>query len=183
MNDPASRLDHATVRLFFGMMPDTATRERLSAAAQHLPLLGDVCFVPSVNYHTTLAFIGDVPVAQLPLVREIGRERKITNFSIVFDAYEYWPKPAVVVAAARRIPSALEQLWRELHDELGRRQWALDPKRLRPHVTLARKVSQAPVLQDFSVVEWAATEFSLLRSETARLRAGLYSSRYLATTV
>jgi 2'-5' RNA ligase len=84
---------------------------------------------------------------------------------LVFDAYDYWPKPEVVVAAARTIPSVLDQLWRELHGALALRQWALDPKRLRPHVTLARKVSQAPVLQAFSAVEWTVSKFSLLRSD------------------
>ena len=166
MIDRTDTRESGSVRLFFGMLPDAAIRDRLSAAARDLPLPAAARPVPPDNYHATLAFIGDVPGAQLPLVQEIGRDRRAARFSLVFDAYDYWPKPEVVVAAARTIPSVLEQLWRELHGALALRQWALDPKRLRPHVTLARKVSQAPVLQDFSIVEWAATEFSLLRSET-----------------
>jgi 2'-5' RNA ligase len=39
-------------------------------------------------------------------------------------------------------------------------------ERLRAHVTLARKVSQAPVLQAMSPIAWRATNFSLIRSDT-----------------
>jgi 2'-5' RNA ligase len=155
------------VRLFFAVLPDAATRERIAAAADALPWVPPARLVPRENFHLTLAFVGAIPASRLPTLIEIGRAQRIERFSLRFDAYEYWPKPEVVVAAARTLPAALEGLWQQLHRELAKHQWALDPKRLRPHVTLARKVSQAPVFKAMASFDWPVTEFSLMRSDTS----------------
>jgi 2'-5' RNA ligase len=154
----------ASVRLFFAVVPDRATQQRLAAAAASLALGAEARLVPRNNYHATLAFVGGIPERQLDIVRRIGAAQAAAAFSLRFDAFEYWPKPEVVVAAARAIPAALEQLWQQLHRGLAEHRWALDPKRLRPHVTLAKRVSQAPALQAMSC-EWRARDFCLLRSD------------------
>jgi len=159
--------ENSRVRLFFAALPDAATRERIAAAADALPLASGTQWVRWDNYHVTLAFIGEIAAPLVPALLEVGRAQRSPGFSLRFDAYEYWPKPEVVVAAARAIPRALEQLWQRLHRELAAHQWALDPKRLRPHVTLARKVSQAPVLQAMSSFDWPVREFCLMRSDTS----------------
>ena len=43
---------------------------------------------------------------------------------------------------------------------------ALDAAALRPHVTLARKVSPAPVLPPLRAFDWSVSEFSLMLSNT-----------------
>jgi RNA 2',3'-cyclic 3'-phosphodiesterase len=161
----------ATVRVFFAALPDGATRQRIAAAAESLPLEPAAQRVPRDNYHVTLAFVGEIEAALVPTLLKIGSMQRTPPFSLRFDAYEYWPKPAVVVAAARAIPPALERLWLELHRELAAHRWALDPKRLRPHVTLARKVAQAPVLQAMSSVDWPVREFSLMRSNMSGVQS------------
>jgi RNA 2',3'-cyclic 3'-phosphodiesterase len=162
--------ENSLVRLFFAALPDAATRLRIAAAADSLQLEPDAQRVPRDNYHVTLAFIGEIAASRLPAVLAIGRARQTAAFSLRLDAYEYWPKPEVVVAAARAIPPALERLWQELHQELASHQLALAPKRLRPHVTLARKVSQAPVPQAMSGLDWPVRDFCLMRSDTAGAR-------------
>jgi len=42
---------------------------------------------------------------------------------------------------------------------------------LRPHVTLARKVTQAPVPQAMSPIDWRVRSFSLARSDTSGARS------------
>jgi 2'-5' RNA ligase len=160
MSDAGSKL-----RLFFAVRPCPAERDSLAKAAQSLSLGLDARLVPRNNYHVTLAFIGEVAAAELATLQRIGAAQAASTLAFRFDAFEYWPKPEVVVAAARTVPDALQALWQQLHRELAVHQWALDPKRLRPHVTLARKVSQAPVLQAMSPVNWVAREFCLMRSE------------------
>jgi RNA 2',3'-cyclic 3'-phosphodiesterase len=160
MSDAGSKL-----RLFFAVRPDPMERDSLAEAALSLSLGLDARLVPRNNYHVTLAFIGEVAAAELATLQRIGAAQAAPALALRFDAFEYWPKPEVVVAAARTIPDALQALWQQLHRELARHQWALDPKRLRPHVTLARKVSQTPVLQAMSPVNWVAREFCLMRSE------------------
>ncbi len=163
--------DAKSLRLFFAALPDAATRERTAAAAAAMALDSIVDNVPQIEYHVTLAFIGEVPATRLHELREIGRAQTIERFALRFEAYEYWPKPEVVVAAARVIPAALQRLWNQLQRDLALRELAGDRKRLRPHVTLARKVAQAPVLQALSCFDWPVTGFSLMRSDTRGAQA------------
>lgn len=151
--------------MFFAALPDATMRNRTAAAAQAASLGSEARPVRDENYHVTLAFVGEIPVSQVAALLDIGGRLREAPFDLRFDAYEYWPKPEVVVAAARAIPIALERLWLALHRELAPHRWALDSKRLRPHVTLARKVSQAPVLQALSAFDWPVSEFSLMRSD------------------
>jgi 2'-5' RNA ligase len=152
-------------RLFFAVLPDTATRTKIAAVAAEPAWRSEARVVPRDNYHMTLAFVGAVPAAAVSVLAEIGGAQRSVGFTLRFEAYEYWPKPEVVVAAARQIPQPLEQLWQGLHVALAEHGWALAPKRLRPHITLASKIAQTPVLPTMSPFDWTMSEFSLMRSE------------------
>jgi 2'-5' RNA ligase len=158
-------------RLFFAALPDEATRDRVAGAVEALRLDARARLIPRENYHVTLVFIGEVPRTRVPQVQRIRCAMNATKFALRFDAYDYWRKPQVVVAAAHRVPPALERLWGGLREALAAQEWALDPHSLRPHVTLARKVSQPPVLQAMSAFGWAVNEFSLMCSETSHGRS------------
>jgi 2'-5' RNA ligase len=162
------------VRLFFALWPDADTKARIAHVADALHLTGDARPVARENYHVTLAFVGEVPQSKLAVLQQIGRDQHATGCTFQLDTYEYWPESRVVVAAARQTPAALLGLWTRLHAELTLRHAALNfgrlhpPPPLRVHVTLARKVVQAPVLQAMSPFHWSARSFSLVRSDTGR---------------
>jgi 2'-5' RNA ligase len=159
------------LRLFFAAVPDPAAREHFAAASRSISLAPGARRVPRENYHMTLAFVGDVAASQLPVLLKVGAAQKVRAFSVTFDEYECWQKPGVIVVAARLIPAEFHQLWRQLHHELARDAWALESERLRPHVTLARKVSQPPVLQAMSAFEWHVRDFCLMRSDTSGIQS------------
>ena len=163
------------LRLFFALWPDAGTRERMANAAAALRLTAGVRPVPPRNYHLTLAFIGEVTSAQLEVLQQIGRRQRASGCTIKFNAYEHWPEPQVVVAVAREPPSALVELWTRLQQNLVLHRAALKLNRLQPslhaHVTLARKVVQAPVLQAMSPFDWSARSFSLVSSDTSGTHA------------
>ena len=165
------------MRLFFALWPNADTRARIADGADALPLSGDARPVTRENYHATLAFVGEVPQSELAVLQQIGREQRAAGCTITLDTYEYWADSQVVVAAARQTPAALLELWTRLHAELALRNAALNSRRLRQppplrvHVTLARKVVQAPVLQAMSPFHWNARSFSLVRSDTGRARS------------
>ena len=152
------------MRLFFALLPPSDVRNRIAKAALGLPLQAGSVVVARENYHVTLAFIGEVREAQLAAVRECGASQRACGFTVRFEAYEHWPEAAVLVAAAREIPLSLARLWERLHADLGGRQLARNPPPLRPHVTIARKVPQAPVLQAMSAFTLKARTFSLMQS-------------------
>ena len=155
------------MRLFFAVFPDSETRRRFAAAAQALALGDGSRRVPRENYHMTLAFIGEVQREMLDLLKTIGAAQRALEFTVRLDAYEYWPTPSVVVTGAASCPAPLEDLRRGLCADLTRCGVRLDDRPFRPHVTIARKVSQAPVLQAMSEITWTARAFQLARSVSA----------------
>jgi RNA 2',3'-cyclic 3'-phosphodiesterase len=161
------------LRLFFALWPDACMRAQIADAAAVLRFAGAARPVPQENFHLTLAFVGEVPISQLAVLQQIGdAERTVAGCLIKLDAYEYWAEPQVVVAAARETPATLIELWTRLHRALTHMLVPLRPPApLRAHVTLARKVAQAPVLQAMSPIQWRARSFSLVRSDTSGARS------------
>jgi 2'-5' RNA ligase len=68
------------------------------------------------------------------------------------------------VLAASECPPALHDLQCKLRGELAHHDLASDPRPFHPHVTIARKVVQAPVQQAMSGFLWSVTAFQLVRS-------------------
>lgn len=150
----------AELRLFFALMPDADVTRRLTQMAGQQKLESSRSVDPK-NYHVTLAFVGEVPAPQLAVLQQIGRSMQAPRFTFTCDSIEFWRESRVVVATVRAAPPGLLKLWSKLNDAIG-----LPQERLRAHVTLARKVTQAPVLQAMSPIAWSATSFSLIRSDT-----------------
>jgi 2'-5' RNA ligase len=123
--------------------------------------------VPRENYHVTIAFVGDVPRTQMRGLEQIGCAQQPMRCALKFDAFEYWPKPQVAVAAAREISPELEHFWQALHRDLALLSLALEPKRLRPHLTLARHVPHSPEPGAAPSLLWSPREFSLVHSDTS----------------
>lgn len=149
------------MRLFFALWPDADVALQFTQVARQLKLGTRGRSVDPKNYHVTLAFVGEVPAAKLAALQLIAQSLRVPRFSLTCDAIEFWREPRVVVAAAGAAPPGLIELSSKLNEALE------SPReRLLAHVTLARKVTQAPVLQAMSPIVWAATNFSLIRSDT-----------------
>jgi 2'-5' RNA ligase len=160
------------LRVFFALWPDACMRAPIADAAAVLRFDGAARPVPPESLHLTLAFVGEVTMSRLAVLQQIGGAERTTGCTIKLDAYEYWPEPQVVVAAARETPAALNELWARLHRALAYLTVPLRPPApLRAHVTLARKVAQAPVQQAMSPIDWRARSFSLVRSDTRGARS------------
>jgi 2'-5' RNA ligase len=149
------------MRLFFALWPDDDVTQQLSRLARRLNLESGGRRVDPKNYHVTLAFVGEVAASRLAVLQQIGRSLRAPSFAFTCDSLEYWQKSQVIVTAAQVAPPAFRDFWIQLNDAIG-----LPRERLRAHVTLARKVAQAPVLQAMSAIVWRATNFSLIRSDT-----------------
>ena len=82
------------------LAPDDDARAHIAKAALALRVAVDARPVPQENYHTTLAFVGEVSMPQLAVLQQIGRAQRAAACTIRFDAYDYWRDPQVVVAVA-----------------------------------------------------------------------------------
>jgi 2'-5' RNA ligase len=152
------------VRLFFAAFPTPEIRRRIESAAAALRLPKDARRVPAENYHMTVAFAGEVRSEQTIALRAIGAAVRHPPFELCLDAYDYWQKSGVVVATARECPEALLALHRALRDGFVDLGLPIDPAAFRAHVTLARKITQAPVLKAMSTFPWTVRDFQLARS-------------------
>jgi 2'-5' RNA ligase len=152
------------MRLFFAALPppDVCRRVESAATALHLPL--EARRVPVENYHMTLAFAGEASNAQAAALRAVGAALRSPAFEVCFDTYEHWPRSEVVVLAPSRHPPSLEDLHHRLRAEFLRLGIAADSVPFRAHVTIARKVAQAPVIEAMSGSCWRVRAFHLIHS-------------------
>lgn len=150
-------------RFFFAALPDPEARGRIGTDAA---ALRRAVAVAPVDYHVTLAFVGEVPESQLVPLRHIGASQRARRFTLRLDHYDYWPRARVLVAAASAVPAELASLAQALLADLAAKIPAFQPPphELKPHVTLARKVMQAPVLPALAPIVWTARAFHLMRS-------------------
>jgi 2'-5' RNA ligase len=152
------------VRLFFAALPSQEDRRRLESRVGALRLPLDARRVPAANYHMTLAFAGEVSQAQAAALRTVCAAARLPAFEVCFGAYEYWQRSEVVVAAASSGPPSLLTLHRWLRAEFDRLGLPGDPVPFRAHVTIARRVTQAPVLPAMSQLCWSVQAVHLVHS-------------------
>ena len=155
------------MRLFFAAFPDGDSRRSVSAAVRALKLQAAPRYLPPEKYHMTLVFLGEVPDSKVQAVREVGDAQRIACFALRFDRWEYWEGARAVVASASDLPEPLVALRASLAAELTQRGVTFDDKPLRPHITVARKLTQAPVLPELSEFSCTLRAFSLVSSVTA----------------
>jgi 2'-5' RNA ligase len=150
--------------LFFAALPGSEVRRQLESVADTLRLPADARRVSPESYHMTIAFAGEVSLAQAAALRAVGAGGCRAAFEIYFASCEYWVKSQVVVAAASDCPAHLLDLHHTLRAEFERLGLGPDALSFRPHVTLARKVAQAPVLKAMSPCSWRVQALHLMHS-------------------
>jgi RNA 2',3'-cyclic 3'-phosphodiesterase len=152
------------MRLFFAALPGLDARQQVESVATGLRLPPEARRIPAQNYHLTLAFVGEVSNVQGAALRAIGAALRSPAFDVCLNVQEYWQKSEIVVVAARDEPPALRALHHRLRMELDRLGLAADPMPLRAHVTIARRVVQAPVFEQRSAACWWVRAFHLVHS-------------------
>jgi 2'-5' RNA ligase len=156
----------ATRRLFFAFWPDAATRAELEHACRKAVRGSGGRPVAAGMLHATLAFLGSVAEARLPAIKHAAIGLPAEPFELVFDGIEFWPKPQVIVAVCSRQAPSVEALARSLWSRLAPLGLSADPRPLRAHVTLARKVHRPAAGLGMRPVRWPVGEVSLVQSVT-----------------
>jgi RNA 2',3'-cyclic 3'-phosphodiesterase len=154
------------MRLFFASFPDRDLRRDVSVTVRALKLSAGSRYLPPEKYHMTWLFLGEVPESKVQAVREVGKAQRIACFTLRFDRWEYWAAAGAVVASASDLPEPLVTLRAGLAAGLTQRDVVFDNKPLRPHITVARKLTQAPVSLDLSKFSCTLRAFSLVSSVT-----------------
>ena len=153
------------MRAFLGIEPDAKTKLAIDAwRNQALPELTE--FVSPVNYHITLAFLGQLDVRQQDtLLQLIDEMPDSVQFNITLNTVGYWPKPkALWLGCTSTAPNhtAIAKRLTAIANSAG---IAMLKRDYQAHLTLVRKCQQnppAPILEPF--FSWQAQDFHLYES-------------------
>ena len=161
-----------TARVFFALWPTDSGRMELAHGIRKAARGCSGRPVPEHNLHATLVFIGSVAVNRLSelqvLAAQVASAKVVAPFELTFDRVEYWPKPRVLVAAARAAAGVASAgaLARALLEATQRADFNPDSKPFRPHITIARKVGKLIQAPEIRPVRLAFTAFALIESRT-----------------
>jgi 2'-5' RNA ligase len=151
-----------SLRLFYALWPDAATRDALLALQRGLsgrPTQRD-------NLHLTLAFLGQQPAAALPLLRQVLASLPTAPLSLSLDRSGYFARHRIAWIGPATAPAALIEVQQGLLQALAQQpiRFALPPH-FEPHVTLARNANAAPepITQP---VAWRSSQIVLAQSAT-----------------
>lgn len=153
----------ASIRLFFALWPTEGIRSAL-VKARAGSIEGARATHPQ-DLHLTLVFVGDVDPDRLPCIEAAGDDVALAAFALTLRRLGTWPRQRLLAAAPDDPPPALFNLVSQLQQNLLPCGIQPEPRRYRPHVTLARKAARndpAPV-----AIPWPVQDFVLARSGVA----------------
>lgn len=156
-------MDATSLRLFFALWPNEATRAALDHVATNLhPIWGGRRML-SASLHLTLAFLGDTPVTRLDALRQLAATVAGEAFTLKLDSPGCWQHNHIGWLGVKETPPALAQLVADLRRVLHAGEFAIDDQRHVPHVTLLRN-ARCSAPPPCPCVNWHATHFVLLAS-------------------
>ena len=165
MSLPGAEGDAETQRLFFALWPSDEVRQALRRNCKSILRHSGGRPVAPDNWHITLAFLGGVTPKQRLCVEQVAATIHLPGFDFQLDKIGCWPRPRVLWAGVRETPDALKQLAARLIKGSQECGLSLDTRPFTPHLTLKRKLNQAPPFEMKPVV-WCADSFVLVKSNT-----------------
>lgn len=146
--------------LFFALWPDNRQRDRLRDVISSVAKTVEGNVVDRRNWHITLAFIGQYPEAEIPVLQERVAQIKVEPFRLGFDRLEFWPRGKVACLVAPTIPAGLQGLVASLQTVLLEIGVAPDDRTYRPHITVVRKARSFTTerLARRAITEWSGFE-------------------------
>lgn len=166
-------MDHAgrpvaaeTLRLFFALWPDPATRERLAEWTRAILRASGGRPMRPANLHLTLAFLGSTPAAALPAITAAAGKVAPRAFTLRIDEPGYWRHNQIAWAGVQEAPPQLDALVADLRAALVAARIAFDPKAFVAHLTLVRNARPGFRMPRLPPIDWPVREFVLVRSAT-----------------
>lgn len=156
--------------VFFGLLPDEATRAAMRHAVERLraahPAQGR--WPDAARYHLTLHFLGrypGVPDGLIVAARAAAGQVRAPAFDLVLDRAGHFAHGVGWLGCAETA-TGLQRLWQVLGEALA--QAGLAPKGhpgYKPHVTVLRDARSALPFQPIEPIRWPVRDFVLIDSE------------------
>jgi 2'-5' RNA ligase len=129
-------------RVFIGIPVDTRAQQLINDLLRPLKeLRGDIRWVPEINRHLTLAFLGNVPAAEVDILMGLFDKtyRQERQFRYKLSLLTRFPEPTGRIIALTGGPDrSLDHLFQITLKILLSNGQRADPRAFRPHLTLGR---------------------------------------------
>jgi RNA 2',3'-cyclic 3'-phosphodiesterase len=154
-----------TLRLFFALWPDDATRAALKRTSKWLHQHWGGRRMRADTLHLTLAFLGSTPVEQLEALVACADTVHSQSFELILDQAGYWRHNRIGWLGASETPAQHLELVGTLNAALQAAGFPVDARPHVPHVTLLRNTTggESPACE---VVRWPVSGFVLVKSVT-----------------
>ncbi|MGJ9417250.1 RNA 2',3'-cyclic phosphodiesterase [Massilia sp. CMS3.1] len=152
----------ANSRLFLALWPDPAIRHLLRERRDAWDWPRGASPVHTNKLHLTLHFLGAVPSERVPALRR-GFAVPFTPFTLSIRAPKLWPHGIAVLEPHTEPPELLE-LHANLSSALGALGVQPEARSYKPHVTLARRASNAVVPSEAEPLIWKIGGYALVES-------------------
>jgi 2'-5' RNA ligase len=151
-------------RLFFALWPTDRQRDRLRDIISPMAKNVEGKATYRGNWHVTLAFVGDFPEQDVPLLQLAVSKIEVEPFRLRFDRVEYWPRPKLACLVGASVPPELDRMVTSLASTLSEFDVSPESFTYRPHVTVATRARafETQRLAQPAVAEWS--EFELIES-------------------
>lgn len=134
------------MRLFIAIHPDPSLKDdicRLQQGLQAQALRGN--FSRRENLHITLVFLGEQPAASLPLITAAMAEASSSAFALrLGEAGKFRRGGGDIYWLGIRQSPCLHKLYEQLARALRQRDFAIEAREFRPHITLGREIVLRP---------------------------------------
>ena len=159
-------VNSVTERLFFALWPTESVRLDLNQLSQVVTQTqGSVGKIISpVNWHITLAFLGNVNVATKPCLEQAAATITVPQFNLFLDQLGYWSNNHILWLGTSQTPAALAQLVTQLTTALSSCGYQPENRAFHTHITLMRKVNRIKKLPSITPIIWSIEDFCLVRS-------------------
>lgn len=160
----------AVHNVFFGLLPDAVTRDRMARTAGALQARNDLQgrWLKPARYHMTLHFLGtfsELPRERIAAACQAGEAVRMPAFDLVLDRAGHFNKGIGWLGCSQTDPS-LRQLWEELRRTLARAHvGALGHATFKPHVTIVRDARTALPVEPIEPIRWPVREIVLIDSQ------------------
>jgi 2'-5' RNA ligase len=154
-----------TLRLFFALWPDDATRDALNRTGKWLHQHWGGRRMRTDTLHITLAFLGATPADKLDALYDCADAVEGGAYELLLDQAGYWRHNHIGWLGAHETPSPHAELVEALNTQLQAVGFPVDARPHVPHVTLLRN-SDGGAVPQCRAVNWPVGEFVLVKSVT-----------------
>ncbi|WP_291992668.1 RNA 2',3'-cyclic phosphodiesterase [Candidatus Accumulibacter sp. ACC003] len=159
---PLPPVPAASARLFLALWPAADERRQLVRHAQDWSWRQGSALVQANDLHLTLHFIGALDRQRIAEV-SAGLQVPMAPFELSLTRAELWPRGLAVLRVGKPAAALIQ-----LHDRLGQAMRALElppePRRFRPHVTLARRAAESTLPTTPPQHIWRVSSYVLVES-------------------